>query len=75
MVGWNEMARDRGNQRLQNMRADPQRAARVAAIRKGMREMDRQYAINLAAIRKAAGVDTDRLGRTAGDQPRLGVKD
>lgn len=71
----NEMARDRGNQRLQNMRADPARAARVAAIREGMREMDRQYAIDLAAIRKAAALtQTDlaaRLGISQGSVSKI----
>jgi len=71
----NEMARDRGNQRLQDMRADAQRAARVAAIREGMREVDRQYAINLAAIRKAAALtQTDlaaRLGISQGSVSKI----
>ncbi|MDP7732656.1 MULTISPECIES: helix-turn-helix domain-containing protein [Mycobacterium] len=69
------MARDRGNQRLQNMRADLQRGARVAAISKGMREMDRRYAINLAAIRKAAALtQTDlaaRLGISQGSVSKI----
>ena len=60
------MVKDRGNERLRQMRSDPHRAARVAAIREGMREMDRQYAINLAAIRSAAALTQTEMARRLG---------
>ncbi len=58
--------RHRGNERLKQMRSDLQRAVRVAAIRDGMREMDRQYAVNLAAIRKAAALTQQDLAQRLG---------
>jgi DNA-binding XRE family transcriptional regulator len=65
----------RGNERLKQMRSDPKRVARVAAIREGMREMDRQYAVNLAAIRKAAALTqvqlAQRLGISQGSVSKL----
>lgn len=69
------MAKDRGNQRLRRMREDPERAARVAVIREGMREMDRHYAVNLAAIRKAAALTqteiATRLGISQGSVSKI----
>lgn len=69
------MARGRGNERLRQMRLDPGRAARVADIREGMREMDRQYAINLATIRQAAALTqtemAQRLGISQGSVSRM----
>lgn len=57
------------------MRADPGRAARVAEIREGMREMHRQYAINLATIRHAAALTqtemAQRLGISQGSVSRM----
>jgi DNA-binding XRE family transcriptional regulator len=58
--------RPRGNERLQKMRADPERAPRVAAIREQMREMDRAYAINLAAVRRAAALTQIELSQRLG---------
>lgn len=58
--------RARGNERLQQMRADPERATRVAAIREQMREMDRDYAVNLAAIRRAAALTQIELSHRLG---------
>jgi DNA-binding XRE family transcriptional regulator len=48
------------------MRADPARAARVAAIREQMREMDHSYAVNLAAIRRAAALTQIELSQRLG---------
>jgi DNA-binding XRE family transcriptional regulator len=56
----------RGNERLQKMRSDPERAARVSAIREQMREMDRVYAVNLAAIRRAAALTQIELSQRLG---------
>jgi DNA-binding XRE family transcriptional regulator len=58
--------RPRGNERLQKMRADPERAPRVAAIREQMREMDRAYAVNLAAVRRAAALTQVELSQRLG---------
>ncbi|MGH3562741.1 MAG: helix-turn-helix domain-containing protein [Mycobacterium sp.] len=58
--------RPRGNERLQKMRADPERADRVAAIREQMRELDRTHALNLAAIRRAAALTQIELSQRLG---------
>jgi DNA-binding XRE family transcriptional regulator len=58
--------RPRGNERLQKMRADPERATRVAAIREQMREMDHTYALNLAAVRRAAALTQIELSQRLG---------
>lgn len=44
----------RGNERLKRLRERPGAKERVAEFREGMREMDRIYAMNIAAIRRAA---------------------
>jgi hypothetical protein len=44
----------RGNDRLDQLLADPQLAADVAGAYADAEEMDRVYAMNLAMIRKAA---------------------
>lgn len=46
--------------------ADPERSNRVAAIRDGMREMDRAYAMNLALIRNAADMTQKELAEILG---------
>lgn len=57
---------DRGGARLNKLLADPQRAARVAAIRDQMRDDDRAYAINLALIRQAADLTQVELAQRLG---------
>lgn len=46
---------ERGTERLAKLRQRPGATERVAQIREGMREMDRIHAMNIAAIRTAAG--------------------
>lgn len=48
--------RDRGGERLRRLLADPERAAEVARIREGMREMDRVYEMT----RRVAEASEDR---------------
>jgi DNA-binding XRE family transcriptional regulator len=48
------------------MRADPERTARIAAIREQMRDMDRAYAVNLASIRRAAALTQIELSQRLG---------
>ena len=50
----------RGNARLDELLADPELAADVAAARADAEEMDRVYAMNLAMIRQAAQHDPGR---------------
>lgn len=57
---------DKGGQRLRRKLADPDHAQRVAEIRRGMREMDRVYAMNLAMIRKAAQLTQEDLAARLG---------
>lgn len=57
---------DKGDRRLRRKLADPDHAQRVAEIRKGMREMDRSYAMNLAMIRKAAQLTQEDLATRLG---------
>jgi DNA-binding transcriptional regulator YiaG len=57
----------RGNDRLSQYVQDPERAEAVAEIREEMDDEDRTYALNLAAIRKAAELTQEQLG------VRLGV--
>ena len=44
----------RGNARLEQLLSDPERRARVDAIREGMRQTDGEHAMGLAMIRQAA---------------------
>lgn len=57
---------DKGGQRLKKLLADPQRAAQVAEVREGMREMDRAYEMNLALIRSAAELTQVELAKRLG---------
>lgn len=69
----------RGNERLQKMRSDPERNARVNAIHQRMKEMDHAYAVNLAAIRHAAALTqielSERLGVGQGAVSKLENQD
>jgi DNA-binding transcriptional regulator YiaG len=56
----------RGNERLDELLADPQLAADVAAAHAGAEEMDRVYAMNLAMIRKAAQMTQVEVARKLG---------
>jgi DNA-binding XRE family transcriptional regulator len=57
---------DKGGARLKKLLADPKRAKRAAAIREGMREMDRAYVMNLALIRNAADMTQKELAENLG---------
>ena len=56
----------RGNERLDQLLADPQLAADVAAAHVDAEEMDRVYAMNLAMIRKAAQMTQVEVARKLG---------
>ncbi len=56
----------RGNERLDQLLADPQLAADVAAAHADAEEMDRVYAMNLAMIRKAAQMTQAEVARKLG---------
>src|SRR5579863_3357322 len=56
----------RGNERLDQLLADPQLAADVAAAHDDAEEMDRVYAMNLAMIRKAAQMTQVEVARKLG---------
>jgi len=56
----------RGNDRLDQLLADPQLAADVAAAHADAEEMDRVYAMNLAMIRKAAQMTQVEVARKLG---------
>jgi predicted XRE-type DNA-binding protein len=56
----------RGNDRLDQLLADPQLAAGVAAAHADAEEMDRVYAMNLAMIRKAAQMTQAEVARKLG---------
>src|SRR5580693_5996901 len=56
----------RGNQRLDELLADPQLAADLAAAQADAEEMDRVYAMNLAMIRKAAQMTQVEVARNLG---------
>jgi hypothetical protein len=55
-----------GNQRLDQLLADPQLAADVADAQVDAEEMDRVYAMNLAMIRKAAQMTQVEVARKLG---------
>jgi hypothetical protein len=55
-----------GNDRLDELLADPQLAADVAAAHAEAEEMDRVYAMNLAMIRKAAQMTQAEVARKLG---------
>ncbi|MFC9686985.1 helix-turn-helix domain-containing protein [Kribbella sp. NPDC056951] len=57
---------ERGNDFLNELLADPERAARVAELRAEMAEMDRLYAENLAAIRRAGDLTQVQLAQKLG---------
>ena len=44
----------RGNARLEQLLSDPERRARVDAIREGILQSDREHAMGLAMVRQAA---------------------
>lgn len=56
----------RGNERLDQLLADPQLSADVAAAHADAEEMDRVYAMNLAMIRKAAQMTQVEVARKLG---------
>src|ERR1700681_2288707 len=56
----------RGNERLDQLLADPQLAADVAAAHADAEEMDRVDAMNLAMIRKAAQMTQVEVARKLG---------
>jgi hypothetical protein len=56
----------RGNERLDDLLADPQLAADVAAAHADAEEMDRVYAMNLAMIRHAAQMTQVEVARKLG---------
>ena len=56
----------RGNERLDQLLADPQLAADVAAAHADAEEMGRVYAMNLAMIRKAAQMTQVEVARKLG---------
>jgi DNA-binding transcriptional regulator YiaG len=56
----------RGNERLDQLLADPQLAADVAAAHADAQEMDRVNAMNLAMIRKAAQMTQVEVARKLG---------
>src|SRR6266568_7818059 len=56
----------RGNERLDQLLADPQLAADIAAAHADAEEMDRVYAMNLAMIRKAAQMTQVEVARKLG---------
>src|SRR5580700_1157270 len=56
----------RGNDRLDELLADPQLAADVADAQADAEEMDRVYAMNLAMIRKAAQMTQVEVARKLG---------
>jgi hypothetical protein len=56
----------RGNERLDELLADPQLAADVAVAHADAEEMDRVYAMNLAMIRKAAQMTQVEVARKLG---------
>lgn len=51
----------RGNARLEQLLSDPQRRARVDAIREGMKQSDREHAMGLAMVRHAADLTQQDL--------------
>jgi ribosome-binding protein aMBF1 (putative translation factor) len=57
---------ERGNAYLDELLADPERAARVAKIQDEMREMDRVYAENLAMIRRAGDLTQVQIAQKLG---------
>jgi hypothetical protein len=56
----------RGNERLEELLADPQLAADVAAAHAGAEEVDRVYAMNLAMILQAAQMTQVEVARKLG---------
>jgi len=56
----------RGNERLDELLADPQVAGDVAAAQADAEEMDRVYAMNLAMIRQAAQMTQVEVARKLG---------
>ncbi|WP_203590306.1 helix-turn-helix transcriptional regulator [Streptomyces sp. SID13031] len=56
----------RGNDRLNKLLARPEVAAGVAAVEAGAREMDRVYAENLAAIRRAGELTQVEVAESLG---------
>lgn len=56
----------RGNERLAQALADPDRRARVDAIREEMRQADRAHKMGLAAVRKAANLTQVELAQRMG---------
>jgi DNA-binding transcriptional regulator YiaG len=56
----------RGNERLDQLLADPQLAADVADAQTEAEDMDRVYAMNLAMIRKAAQMTQVEVARKLG---------
>ena len=51
----------RGNARLEQLLSDPERRARVDAIREGMKQTDHEHAMGLAMIRQAADLTQQDL--------------
>ncbi|UPG70837.1 helix-turn-helix domain-containing protein [Gordonia hongkongensis] len=58
----------RGNERIAELLADPDTAARVETIRGEMAQADRAHAMGLAAIRRAAQLTQTELAQ------RMGIK-
>ncbi|WGJ88209.1 XRE family transcriptional regulator [Gordonia sp. SMJS1] len=58
----------RGNERIAELLADPDTAARVETIRAEMAQADRAHAMGLAAIRQAAQLTQTELAQ------RMGIK-
>ncbi|GAB3941343.1 hypothetical protein GCM10029976_060480 [Kribbella albertanoniae] len=57
---------ERGNDYLNELLADPERAARVAELEVEAEEMDRLYAENLAMIRRAGDLTQVQLAQKLG---------
>lgn len=51
----------RGNSRLEQLLSDPERRARVDAIREGIKQSDREHAMGLAMVRQAADLTQQDL--------------
>lgn len=69
----------RGNDRLNRLLANPERAERVAAIEEEATEVERAYKMNLAAVRKAGALTqaelADRLGVNQTSVSRMEARD
>ncbi|MDP1712763.1 MAG: XRE family transcriptional regulator [Candidatus Nanopelagicaceae bacterium] len=58
--------RDRGGEALKRLKADPEMAREIVAMRKEWAESDRKYLENIPAIRKAAALTQSEVAKKLG---------